>query len=84
MCGSSTASGCAARAPASSFVGSADIQSLADLGNSFEVVARHAMGAVYVADGSAPGRRHAASRLAVDVDDVFAGGPARPVCSLVF
>ena len=38
-------------------VGTADIQSLADLGNSFEVVQRHAMGAVHLADGTATGSR---------------------------
>ena len=60
-------------------VGTADIQSLADLGNSFEVVQWHAMGAVHRADGPATGHRHAAARGAADADDVFAAGIARAV-----
>ena len=70
--------GCAAaRRPDEPLVGSADIQSLADLGNSFEVVKEDAVGAVHHADRAATGGHHAAARAAADADDDFARGVAR-------
>ena len=60
-------------------IGSADIQSLADLGNSFEVVKGMRFGAVHLADGAATGGDHAAAGGAADADDDFAGGVARAV-----
>ncbi len=60
-------------------IGSADIQSLADLGNSFEVVKGMRVGAVHPPDRDATGGGHAAARGAADADDDFAGGIARAV-----
>ena len=60
-------------------VGTADIQSLADLGNSFEVVSGMRWVPFTVQTVTATGRCHAAAGRAADADDVFAGGIARAV-----
>ena len=62
-----------------SLVGSADIQSLADLGNSFEVVKGMRLVPFTMQTVGAAGRDHAAARGAADADDDFAGAIARAV-----
>ena len=63
--------------PDEPLVGSADIQSLADLGNSFEVVKEMRWVPFTMPTVLATGRDHAAARAAADADDDFAGGVAR-------
>ncbi len=63
--------------PDEPFVGSADIQSLADLGNSFDVVKEMRYVPFTITTVFPPGRHHAPTRAASDVDDDPAGGVAR-------
>ena len=59
------------RDPAEPFIGSADIQSLADLGNSFEVIKTMRFVPVHQGDGLSAGSRHGLSAGATPADDDF-------------